>query len=72
MPKVESEIPKDDHPDKEESPFFCLLEDDALITKISVKTERLLESSPSDSHVHLLISVKTKGTVGTWFNISIA
>jgi len=72
MPKVESEIPKGDLPRKEENPFFCLLEDDALITKLSVKTDRLLESSPSDNHVHLLIAVKTKGTVGTWFNIGIA
>lgn len=72
MPKVESEIPKGDFPSKEENPFFCLLEDDTLITKLSVKTDRLLEPSPSDNHVHLLIAVKTKGTVGTWFNIGIA
>ena len=72
MPKVEAELPDGDLPNREENPFFCLLENDALITKICVKTDRLLESPTSDSHVHLLIAVKTKGTVGTWFNIGIA
>ena len=71
MPKIQSELPDGDDPTGEENPFFCLLKDDALITKISVKTDRLLQSSTSDSHVHLLIGVKTKGTVGTWFNIGI-
>jgi len=30
-------------PDVTENPFFCLLEDDALVTGFQVKTERLLE-----------------------------
>lgn len=30
-------------PDATENPFFCLLEDDALVTGFQVKTERLLE-----------------------------
>lgn len=72
MPNRESEIPKSDFPGKEENPFFCLLEDDSLITKLSVKTDRLLEPAPSNNHVYLLITVKLKGTHGTWFSMAIA
>jgi hypothetical protein len=61
MPKsVEEckEVPKEG-----ENPFFCLLEDDSLITKISITTDRLLspmEKEEQKSDVHLLIHVVTK------------
>lgn len=71
MAKVCTEIPDGDNPNQDESPFFCLLEDDSLITKISVKTDRLLIPAPSDNHVYLLLTVKTKIVVGTWLNIAI-
>jgi hypothetical protein len=50
-------------PTEEENPFFCLLEDDKLITKLSVETDRMLEpiensSDPSDAR--LLITVRIK------------
>jgi hypothetical protein len=69
MPQVPAEIPAGDLPDENEKPFFCLLEDDVLITRVSVETDRLLESEEPPSHVHLVIRVKTKGLVATWFNI---
>lgn len=72
MPKVEAEIPEP-KPKKSKfdvNPFFCVLEDDALITKVSVDTERLLQSV-SSKHVHLLVRVRTKIVEGTWFNIAI-
>lgn len=59
MPKVLSELPSDDKPQKNETPFLCVLEDDNLITKITVKTDRLLQIPSSDSVVHLVIRVKT-------------
>lgn len=71
MAKVDTEIPSGDTPNQDENPFFCVLEDDSLITKVSVKTDRLLIPAPSDNYVHLLITVKTKIVVGTTFNISI-
>jgi hypothetical protein len=43
-----------------EDPFFCLLEDDSLITKISVTTDRLivpLETNENIHDVHLVIHV---------------
>jgi hypothetical protein len=60
MPKVVSEIPPNDFPGEDEDPFFCLLEDDKLITKVSVSTDRLLEPGLQKSVVYLLIHVKIK------------
>ena len=62
MPKKESELPKDAVVAPDEDPFFCLLEDDNLITGVSVKTDRLLFSSENDSQVHLDILVETRPT----------
>lgn len=70
MPKVEAEIPKRQKPKKDELPFFCVLEDDALITKVTIDTDRLLREQLKN-YVHLLVNVKTKIVEGTWFNISI-
>jgi len=46
----------------EENPFYCLLEDDSLITDFKVTAGRLLAPSVLDSHseneVHLVIHVK--------------
>ncbi len=42
FPKDMSELPPGAVVEKDQDPFFCLLEDDALITAVSVKTDRLL------------------------------
>jgi hypothetical protein len=49
-------------PLEEEKPFFCLLEDDKLITKVSVETDRLLEPvaamiSPHDARLVITVRV---------------
>jgi len=76
MPKNEGEIPKDDSPEeKDEDPFFCLLEDDKLVTKLSVDTDQLLEPlEPTDipTFVNLMIHVKIKATALTFENIALA
>ena len=54
-------------------PFFCLLEDDSLISSWSVRTEQLL-SLPADMHdsyVRLIIDVFIKVTRITEGNISL-
>ncbi|MFH1372055.1 MAG: hypothetical protein ABII09_12325 [Planctomycetota bacterium] len=58
MPQTSDEI-KDNAPEEGENPFFCLLEDDNLITKVSVTTDRLLEPlEPGNRYfVNLLMSV---------------
>ncbi len=48
-------------PGADEDPFFCLTEDDALITEVTIKTDRLLKPQGA-AHVHdvvLVIHVKT-------------
>jgi len=48
--------------DRDENPFFVMLENDTLITDFTVRTERLLtpSSGQNDKHVHLIIKVNTK------------
>lgn len=48
-------------PSQNENPFFCLLEDDALISSLNITTDRLLlprEEGESINDVHLVINVK--------------
>jgi len=42
-------------PQPDERPFFCLLEDDHLITKIAVETDQLLDLPSEDPHSVLLV-----------------
>jgi hypothetical protein len=65
MVKDESEIPENDKPGQDENPFFCLLQDDSLITKITVKTDRLLRPLASNNDVLLVIKVKTMIVLAT-------
>ena len=54
----------------DEEPFFCLLEDDSLITKLSVTADRLLEPDIDQNEAVIQIHVTTKhveiyaGTIG--------
>lgn len=65
-------LPKDDQPTASEHPFFCLLEDDCLITRVSVETDRLLDKCGSSSEVVLLIQVTTKATRVSYNNIGLS
>jgi hypothetical protein len=50
-------------PGSDEVPFYCLLEDDSLITKIAVETDQLLEDvgpQPDQNHVRLIITVRLR------------
>ena len=71
VPTEPTAIPKDDKPNEDEEPFFCLLEDDNLITKVSVSTDRLLDEVNNSSEVVLLIHVQTKSTRSTYANSGI-
>lgn len=51
----------------DEDPFFCVVEDDSLITEIKVTTDRLLEPLGGDEHihdVHIIVNVKTHVIAG--------
>jgi hypothetical protein len=73
MPKNINELPENAQPQEGECPFFCLLADDSLITKLSVSTDRLLEPvrtglleaslrkvSQQESYVKLVINVQVR------------
>lgn len=62
VPSQPSGLPSGGVPSTDETPFFCLLEDDNLITKVSVETDRLLEPCSSPNEVVLLIKVETRST----------
>jgi len=62
VPAHENQIPKDDFPAVGESPLFCLLQDDRLITDFSVSTDRLLEQGVHENEVVVLVHVRTKVT----------
>ncbi len=50
-------------PESGEDPFFCLLEDDSLITDVRITTDRLLSPSADKSDIHdveLVIRVESK------------
>ncbi len=54
---------KNSLPQQGERPFFCLLEDDALITDVRITTDRLLMPLEDNEHVHdvhLIVHAKTK------------
>ena len=61
MPQTRDEL-CGDTPAADEDPFFCLLEDDKLISKVQVETNRLLTPITPGEHihdVHLVIRAKT-------------
>lgn len=52
-------------PTQDEKPFFCLLENDRLITKVSVETDRLLQDVPNqdgdtENDARLVITVRVR------------
>ena len=60
VPK-DNQLPKTAKPEKEHDPFFfCLLEDDCLITKVNVHAQRLLDPMRQNKNeVDLQILIKT-------------
>jgi len=60
-PETAKELPSSATPGDKESPLFCLLEDDSLITAVRVESERLLDSSSMQKErVRLVIRVTVK------------
>ncbi len=68
MPRHANALPSGAMPAASEYPFFCLLEDDNLVTSIQVKTEQLLEPTGDASLVELFIYVRTRVTRNTLGN----
>jgi hypothetical protein len=68
-PTDQSEVPSAWSPTADENPLYCLLDDDKLITKVSVETDRLLLRDANAKEVQLTIRVNVKGFTTTWGNI---
>lgn len=62
IPREASALPSGTVPDEDQNPFFCLLQDDSLITKLSIEADRLLEPVEDNSEVLALIRVKIAST----------
>jgi len=70
MPRQENALSEGLVPTEDETPFFCLLEDDNLVTAVAVRTEQLLEPNIDSSHVDLFIDVTTNVTRQTMDNFA--
>lgn len=63
MPTNSNELGPYREPQEGEDPFYCLLEDDDLMTKVSVETDTLLEDIsdvPNMHDAHLVITVRLR------------
>jgi len=69
MPRHPNALSSEAVPQSDETPhFICLLEDDNLVTAVSVRTEQLLEPTDDPSLVDASIHVLTQVTRSTWAN----
>ena len=73
-PHSAAELVGNEKPGADEDPFYCLLEDDDLVTGLAVETDMLLgplaNGSNDLSDVKLVISVELKPEHVTMFNVS--
>ncbi len=69
IPQHENSLPDGFAPQAEQMPFFCLLEDDALVTSLSVEAERWLHpTAASSSEVIAIIRATTSTRIKTTEN----
>jgi hypothetical protein len=68
-PVDSSEFPRTWSPNIDEQPLHCLLDDDKLITRASVETDRLLVPGINPKDVVVTIRVTVKGIAATWGNL---
>jgi hypothetical protein len=71
MPHQPNALPPDATPSEDESPFFCLMEDDNLIAHLDVGSDRLLDPTAQPSEVVLLIHVPTRPTATNLANLNL-
>jgi hypothetical protein len=73
-PKNAQELAGNERPLEDETPFFCLLEDDKLISGFSVETDTLLdEVVPGDADrrkARTIITIEIKPYYPTFFNLA--
>jgi hypothetical protein len=57
-------------PQADEEPFFCLLQDDALVTGLTVTTDRFLDAVNPDECL-LVVSAELHTSNTTWVNLAL-
>jgi hypothetical protein len=76
MPKSANELKGHENPGSGEDPFFCLLEEDNLVTALTVDSGMLLDppitGDGGEARVKLVISVELKPDDVTMFNLGFA
>jgi hypothetical protein len=77
IPKNAAELVSHQVPSDTETPFFCLLEDDRLITKLAVETDWLLDKPRADDvddvhNVRLVMKVTIRPETVTAVNMNFA
>lgn len=77
LPKAGNELRGNETPGQDEDPFYCLLEDDNLITQFAVETDTLLDPPTGNTEidrrqVRILITVDLKPYDVTMLNLSFA
>jgi hypothetical protein len=73
MPRHANAMPEGASPSADQTPYFyCLLEDDNLVTSLSVRTEQMLEPVEDAAIVDLSIEVTTRVTRVTMGNPNFA
>jgi len=60
VPSSLSELPHNASPGAGEDPFYCLLEDDNLITRVAVDTDRLLTPRENKSQVEMFLRINIR------------
>jgi hypothetical protein len=69
-PDKEQELPDGWTPSVEERPLHCLLDDDRLISRVNVDTDRLLDPR-SEDEVSLIIRVRVRASTPTYGSASL-
>lgn len=70
MPQHLNQLGDNEYPAEDERPFFCLLEDDSLISKVSVEADALLEPTEGGRNdARAIINIHTKPTIITANNV---
>jgi hypothetical protein len=76
-PQGAIELRGNETPTDDEDPFFCLLEDDKLVTGLTVESDRYLEppngrKDADNRRAHIVITVDVRPYDVTSFNVSFA
>ena len=73
VPNEAAALPNNASPSSDETPFFCMLEDDSYITNVDIQTAHWLEPEVQDSdEVVFLLRIRTKPTRVDWGNMGLA